>query len=65
MVFSWVWNSGSTVNGTDALWGGDEPNNKHDDQDCAVLWDNSDYKMGDASCSSTYGGICQIRPEET
>lgn len=60
--FRWVWNSGGTVNGSDALWAPGEPNDHHG-EDCAGLYRDDNYLMNDFDCTVTQGGICQLPPE--
>ena len=63
MFFSWVWNSGSTVNGSDANWGGEEPDNINGGQDCLTFLRSVNYLLDDLECDRFRGGICQIPPE--
>ena len=63
MFFRWVWNSGSAVNGSDALWAEGEPNNHGGDQDCGVFSEAYGYMLADLNCYNFCGGICQIPPE--
>ena len=64
-----MWNSGSTVNGSDANWASGEPSNQNGDEDCASLnrYENDDgsvnYQLNDTECYNQAGGICQISTE--
>ncbi|XP_053533488.1 CD209 antigen-like [Ictalurus punctatus] len=57
----WKWVDGTELKSGTGYWYGGEPNNQHNNEDCAEIWTFSDKKAwNDRPCSEKQWWICEI-----